>query len=302
MTNTENHGLIKKRGLTDAEIAEIRQLASICDAHDHATIRVNWEMLANRAKDVVNDVLYYQNGALVGCLSLYSFSRREAEASGMVHPEFRRKGIFRALMMAALDELKQQGIPKLIFFTDYNSRSGIGFLEAIGAQYIHSEYRMDLEEPRMPESFDKRLRVERAGSADVEAIARIIALSFGLSEDEMRHSIARGLDSPVRRQYIARLDRQPIGTLNVTASDRDVGIYGFAVLPEYRGRGYGRQILARTIEYATAEYQKPIFLEVAPENSNALGLYQSVGFKETNRYDYYRIDVPQGTDASRTAQ
>ena len=90
MTNTEKHGLVKKRGLTDAEIAEIRQLASTCDADDHATIRVNWEMLANRAKDVVNDVLYYQSGALVGCLSLYSFSRREAEASGMVHPEFRR--------------------------------------------------------------------------------------------------------------------------------------------------------------------------------------------------------------------
>jgi len=91
--------------LTDAEIAEIRQLASICDAHDHATIRVNWEMLANRPKDAVNDILYYQNGALVGCLSLYSFSRREAEASGMVYPEFRRKGIFRALMMTARCEM-----------------------------------------------------------------------------------------------------------------------------------------------------------------------------------------------------
>jgi ribosomal protein S18 acetylase RimI-like enzyme len=295
-------GLIKKHGLIDADIAEIQQLVTICDTHDRASMRINWDMLASRPKDEVNDFLYYQNDVLVGYLALYSFSKREAETSGMVHPEYRRKGIFRALVQAATEELKRQGIPKLIFFCDHTSGTGIAFLEAINAQYIHSEHRMDLEEPQMPRSFDERLHVERASNADVEQVARIVGRSFGLSEDELRPNIARGLHNSALRYYIARLEAEPIGTINVTASDRDVGIYGFAVLPEYRGRGYGRQILARTIEYAIAEYHKPIFLEVAPENSNALGLYQSVGFRETKRYDYYSIDVPQGVDASRTAQ
>ena len=86
-------------------------------------------------------------------------------------------------------------------------------------------------------------------------------------------------------------DPAPIGALNLTIDESGSGIYGFGVLPEYRGRGYGRQILARAIEYAQAVERPPIFLEVAPENDAALGLYTSVGFRETHRYDYFILAI-----------
>jgi ribosomal protein S18 acetylase RimI-like enzyme len=291
MTNTEKHGLLKKHSLMAAEIAEIEQLAQICDAHDQATMRVNWDTLASRSGNETNDFFYYKDGQLIGTLSLYTFGSGEPEASAMVHPNERRRGIFRALVDVAIAELRRREIPKLIFFCDHKSSSGIAALEAIGARYGYSEYKMELGEPRMPASFDERLRVERARPQDAADVARIIALCFGRDEADMRQGIEKSIGSEARCFMIARLDGAPIGALNLQIDEKGSGIYGFGVLPEQRGRGYGRQILARTIEYALAEGRRPVILEVAPENERALGLYSSVGFRETHRYDYYPIEI-----------
>jgi ribosomal protein S18 acetylase RimI-like enzyme len=291
MASADRDGLVAKQTLTPAEIAEIRRLAELCDAHDQATIRVNWDSLAARPTEETNDFFYYRGGQLIGVLSLYVFGRGEAEASGMVHPEERRQGIFRMLTFAGVAELHRRDIPKLIFFCDHQSSTGIATLEVLGAQYGYAEYRMDLDVPRMPATFDERLRVERAGAADVDAVAQIIAQSFGILDADVRQGIAKHITSDTRRYYLAWLDGSPIGALNLILGEDDAGIYGFGVVPEQRGRGYGRQILALVIQAALAEGPRQVFLEVAPENDRALGLYQSVGFRETKRYDYYILGI-----------
>jgi ribosomal protein S18 acetylase RimI-like enzyme len=291
MTQSNTHGLVAKSSLTNDEIAAIAQLASICDAHDQATMRVNWDSLANRSGAAPNDFLYYQDGMLVGMLSLYAFGRGEAEASGMVHPNYRRRGIFRALVDAGIAELRRQGIPKLLFFSDHASRSGIAALHALGAQFEHAEYKMELDELHLPARFDEQLRVEQAGRAEAADIARITTSAFGGSEEDGRAYVLGNMGSDTHRYYLARLGETPIGALTLIVGGGEAGIYGFAVLPEYRGRGYGRQILARAIEQALETKPEKVILEVAPENDRALGLYLSVGFRETNRYDYYTLAI-----------
>ena len=291
MANVDTNGLVAKQKLTPAEIAEIKQLAAQCDAHDQATVRVNWDSLATRSGNETNDFFYYRDGRLIGVLSLYSFGQSEAEASGMVHPDERRQHIFSTLAAAAVAELRRRRIPKLVFFCDHQSQAGIALLEASKAQYGYAEYRMDLGTPRIPEAFDERLRVERAGVADVDDIARIVGHAFGMPDDDRRQSMIKHMASDTTLYYLARLDGEAIGALTLILGDDDAGIYGFAVVPEQRGRGYGRQILAQVIQYALADGPRQVYLEVAPDNDRALGLYQSVGFSETKRYDYYILAV-----------
>lgn len=68
-----------------------------------------------------------------------------------------------------------------------------------------------------------------------------------------------------------------------------IDIVTFCVVPEYRQKGIGRQLLNKVIEFA--EINKcQIFLEVAENNYSAQGLYRSVGFEEiSTRKNYYKF-------------
>lgn len=58
--------------------------------------------------------------------------------------------------------------------------------------------------------------------------------------------------------------------------------------PQYRGRGYGRQLIDQLFEVATKEKNRRIMLEVRSKNTKAIHLYERSGFKQiTRRKDYY---------------
>ena len=99
------------------------------------------------------------------------------------------------------------------------------------------------------------------------------------------------MNDATHRSYVGTLDGTPIGKIDVSFNMHEALIAGFGVLPEYRGRGYGRQLLAQTVQEILAAGQPHIVLEVAPENGHALSLYRSCGFKETHIYDYYGLDL-----------
>ncbi len=61
------------------------------------------------------------------------------------------------------------------------------------------------------------------------------------------------------------------------------------VHPEHRRRGYGRQMLMDTVDMLLREGWERIIIEVATENRNALGLYESCGFRATRTYSYYQF-------------
>ena len=59
-----------------------------------------------------------------------------------------------------------------------------------------------------------------------------------------------------------------------------------AVLPEYRGRGIGAQLINAVKERAFNEYGKNLGLLVDFENPDAERLYQSVGFERADVKDF----------------
>src|SRR5579884_2729216 len=117
------HVIHKKTTLIPSEISAIERLIDMCNTHDSLHMRIEKSMLCERPGNMVNDYLNYEDGQLVGYLSADSWGKKDKEITGMVHPDYRRRGIGRALFEAAREEYKRNGVQMLIFVCEHASQS-----------------------------------------------------------------------------------------------------------------------------------------------------------------------------------
>ncbi len=289
--NKNKSGLIAKSTLTPDEIAEISRLIDICNAHDGLRMRIGLDTLRERRSDETNDFLFYADGQLVGYLEADSYGGQEKELTGMVHPDFRRQGIFTTLFTAAKAELQRRRVQKLIFVCEHKSESGRAFLATTGAQLAYSEHEMWLgtfhERGRRTEGLSMR----RAGMEDIDTIVSFLATDSG-NVKGVREWVTELMGKPDQFWFfLATLKGQPLGTVRLDFMDELIGIYAFEVRLGYRGLGYGREMLEQLIYIAKGQSNKPIMLDVETNNTNAIGLYLSCGFEIKTTYDYYELNL-----------
>lgn len=290
MSTSEKQGLLKRSTLTGEEVDEISRLIAVCDGQDNLDLPISLESLRRRSGDEIDDFLYYERGELVGYLCVDNWGKEEKELTGMVAPEFRRRGVFRQLFEAAREECKARGVEKLFLICERASQSGHAFARAVRAHHDFSEHKMALQTFVERQRSDPQFQMRPATLADKEALISIIATDMG-DEQDARQFIERIFAQGNQPQAIATLAGQPLGTLRLDYHDGEAGIYGFVVHTEYRGRGYGRMMLEYIIRQLHDEGIKAITLEVEVENKNAIGLYSSCGFETVTTYDYFVRDI-----------
>ena len=296
MSWMHQHSLVKKSTLTQVELSEIKLLTEICNRSDNLHMRLSFTMLHERSGKENNDFLYYEQHMLVGYLALDEWGADEKEVVAMVHPDFRRKGIFSALLAAAREECQQRAIPSLLLICEQSSVAGQACAKVIGARQSFSEHEMVLKNFQERSTFDERLSIREAGREDIDAIAAVLSASFNDPEPLVTANLLKRFSQvPPPHIYLATFGagelscNEPVGTLRLDEFDGVIGIYGFGVIPDYRGRGYGRQMLEEMIRTIRATSQKPIILDVETDNAPAIGLYKSCGFHIKTTYDYYNI-------------
>ncbi len=97
-------------------------------------------------------------------------------------------------------------------------------------------------------------------------------------------------------QYFLLSGKEIVGWCDISPKDipeySHVGNLGLGVLKEYRGKGYGKMLLLRTIEHAKdISHLEKVELTVFESNENAITLYQSIGFEiEGKRIKARKID------------
>src|SRR5690348_13787169 len=138
------HGVVAKKFLSVDDISSIQQLAAICEEYERTRLRLSWGMLQTRPGDFPLDFLYYDDGKIVGYIALDDRGVETKELFGMVHPAYRRRGIFRRLFRAALDICRLQGVKHLVLVCERASPSGRAFVRSVGATYDFSEHEMVL--------------------------------------------------------------------------------------------------------------------------------------------------------------
>jgi ribosomal protein S18 acetylase RimI-like enzyme len=295
MAESTREGLFAKHRLTRQELTELEQLAALCNAYEHLLMRLDYNLLVLPSLPTDDLFLFYRASRLLGCLLLDRYHSDLKEVTGMVNPAFRRQGIFHQLLASAREECLSRGIHRLLFPCETTSLSGRAFLHSIGAGREFAEHRMVLQRFQPRFHYDDRLLVREAVRGDTGALAVILAADYGDSEQRARQNVLRAWERPDQRIYIATYGGEgvsragPVGTLRVEEMPTELGIYGFFVRPEYRGRGYGRQILEQAVAAIRESSPKPIMLEVDANNFTALNLYHSLGFTIERTYEYYGL-------------
>jgi predicted acetyltransferase len=66
------------------------------------------------------------------------------EVNGMVHPEYRRQGVFGTLSRLVLAEWRRKSPKSMLLLSDRKSEAGRAFIQGTGARYHHSEHEMYL--------------------------------------------------------------------------------------------------------------------------------------------------------------
>jgi RimJ/RimL family protein N-acetyltransferase len=96
-------------------------------------------------------------------------------------------------------------------------------------------------------------------------------------------------------QFVVLSAGEVVGWCDVTVKDQPIyahtGVLGMGLLPPFRGKGIGANLMRRTLEAAKAFGFHRVELTVREDNANAIALYKKIGFaKEGVQRDAVQVD------------
>jgi mycothiol synthase len=225
-----------------------------------------------------------------------------------VHPAFRRRGHGRRLVAAALDMLRARGQSNLILYGPADRPAAAGFIEALGFTYTSSLWLFELAPeiavptPAFPS--DVTVRTYRHPD-DLAAFVRLANASFvdhptpmTFTETVVAHTHGLpdfdpgGIVLLVSRDDPERLIGWAKAEHEIVESGERRGYVAFVgVVPEWRGRGLGRELLRWAIGYCRDAGSSTIELNVEAANDRALELYRRTGFRAAVEWPHYALPV-----------
>ncbi len=128
--------------------------------------------------------------------------------------------------------------------------------------------------------------LRKPSNTDAEKIAAIERACFRLpwTESMIRSAIGRTDFCGV----IAFADDEPCGYVLGTQLFEDSELLRIAILPDFRGKGLGKELLDEFLRAVKRRGAECVFLEVRVSNTPAIGLYEKRGFERVRvREKYY---------------
>ena len=226
----------------------------------------------------------------------------------VVEPNQRRLGIGRRLVEAGLELERERGRPELLLGVVPDDASGKAFLRAAGLEF-HSTL-WDLALPRdavmAPPLWPSGIEARPFETArDAPAFIALFNVAFATHPTplQMDESI---VDRPADPAFedadtvvaVEAASGELVGFC-ATSPERVAGdvpehaeIWTIGVRPDRQGRGLGRQLLRWGVQRLRSIGVRDITLSVNGRNQQALGLYESEGFRRTSTRERWSRLVP----------
>lgn len=275
--------------LTSKQLNDIHLLQQVCEEKENIKLKLNWDSLRTRPYGSEHDFFQYdEKGQLIGYLALYTFGG-PMELCGMVHPEYRQKGVFSNLLKQAKKTIRKAS--KLLINAPANSLSAKSFLENLPCTYSFSEYQMARLANYENCSVNPKVTLRKAEVSDLDFITSLDSVCFNIPEQEAKSFNKEAWENGKELTYIIEFEGKKAGKIRLQKDKEATWVYGFAIDPPLQGKGIGRSALSFIVASEHYKGSKRVHLEVAAENEHALGLYKSCGFKPYSTQDYYEFDM-----------
>ncbi|MFS0784343.1 GNAT family N-acetyltransferase [Bacillus sp. 1P06AnD] len=267
--------------LSNQQLNEIKELQNLCEEYDGIQLKLNWPTLETREE--MCEIPYYEDKKLVAFIAYYKFGN-EVEICGMVHPDYRRKGLFTLLFSRLLTMFPED--EPILLNAPADSAAAKGWLESVQATYAFSEMQMKWRPGRL-EQLGKEVTLRNAAKGDIPTMMELDKVCFGIEDAAIKDYEKTTEEAKLKQDYLIEAEGKAIGKIHLSRLDGESWITGFAIYPDKQGNGYGKTALIKTVLQLSADGCEDIRLEVALKNKNALRLYEQCGFKAYHTQDYY---------------
>ncbi len=117
------------------------------------------------------------------------------------------------------------------------------------------------------------------------------------ADDRVRRNRAAAvavLTGPRHQRFLAARDASGavVGIARVSVGDGWGGVFGVQVPPEHRRRGIGRALTCAAAQWAHGEGAASVYLQVMGDNTEAVALYEDLGFTTHHEYVYLAAPTP----------
>ncbi len=274
--------------LSQDERARIERLRHVCEAAEPLDLKIELDEFGG-ADQAIHQLALVE-GELVGYAGMTRGD--EPEACGMVHPAWRRQGMGTSLLGVLCAVARSLGRESLLFVCEDSGPVALAWMRRLGAVHAASERRMTLRlEPAG--NTDRRkavsgvpLELRPPTADDRQARMGLLMERFEETAEEIEDRLTSYEDG----ESLMALDGGVVvGTLRLIPSSGRWMIYGFVIDRERRGQGLGSRMLAAVLDRLRSEGLADVGLEVDPENTPAVRLYERFGFETVTTYRYMRL-------------
>jgi mycothiol synthase len=226
-----------------------------------------------------------------------------------VHPAYRRRGHGRRLLSAGQRQAAAEGLSELILYVP-EAGPGRDFAVATGMKYRSSLWRMDLPAatavpaPAFPADFVTRAHGDWLPLPKYVALLNDAFASHptpvSWTVDAIAHAQAQPGFDPSTSLLVcpAETPDDPVGFARAVLGPPEEGVAGpvgevrvIGVLPAWRGRGLGRELLRWGVAHVREQGAVLVKLAVEAENELALALYERNGFERAIEWPHWVISV-----------
>ena len=281
--------------LNDHQLLEAKSLIAICQ-NDDGTFRDPYlSNMLNFDPYMPAFFLYYEKGELIGILTVYA-DDPDVDVAILVHPNYRRQGIARALYGSFEKETASYPIESVTFQTervfldrhpDFVSNWGL-------VEDEETETWLGKDRKPYPLATVSNLEVLLADRSYQDQISQLKFQAFSEdheSREVVDRYVTKALKDPESLLYILLKNGQVIGTCTVDLSSNTNYLFGLAIAELERGKGYGTYLAKSLINQLIEQNDKAFQIAVEDSNLGAKRLYEKIGFVKRTQVVYLKPKV-----------